>query len=318
MSAPSSRMLSLLSLLQVRRDWPGTELADRLGVSPRTIRRDVDQLRELGYAVAAVKGPDGGYRLDAGSELPPLLFDDDQIVALAIALRAAPGLGRELGEAGSRALATVRRVMPSRLRTRIEALDIGAMTGGGAEVDQAVLVAMSTAVHDAETLRFDYARVGSDAESTRRHVEPHGVVVSGGRWYLVAWDLDRSAWRAFRVDRITPRPPTRIRFRRRAMPGGSAEAFLRRTFRGSGDGAWPCFGEAIVATDASTIAPYLRVDDGTVEPLTDGRCRVRIGAWSWVGVASRLVAFDAPFEVVGPSALADAVGLVAARLTSSA
>src|SRR6185312_16188495 len=164
MSTPSSRLLSLLSLLQARRDWPGGVLADRLGVSPRTVRRDVDRLRELGYPVHATKGPDGGYRLDAGTHMPPLLLDDEQAVALVVALQTASTGVAGVDEAAVRALATLRQVMPARLRAAADGLQVTAVTRGGGrpQVDQAVLLAVGAAVRAREVLRFDYAG-GSDA-----------------------------------------------------------------------------------------------------------------------------------------------------------
>ncbi|MFD8961923.1 helix-turn-helix transcriptional regulator, partial [Streptomyces anulatus] len=255
MPKTSARLLALLSLLQARRDWPGRLLAERLKVSPRTVRRDVDRLRELGYPIAAFKGPDGGYRLDAGAQLPPLLFDDDQAVALAVALRTAAATGAGIGEAAARALTTVRQVMPARLRHRVDALRVTAVerTGGPPrpQADPRVLVTLSAAVHAREVLRFDhspgYAPPPAEAPPAVRRVEPHRLVTWGGRWYLVAWDLDREDWRTFRADRITPRTPTGPRFAPREVPGGDVAAFVAARFQGSdAPGAWPCRGEVIL------------------------------------------------------------------------
>ncbi|MFF2622336.1 helix-turn-helix transcriptional regulator [Oerskovia jenensis] len=223
----SARLLALLSLLQARRDWPGEALAERLRVSPRTVRRDVDRLRELGYPVRATKGPDGGYRLDAGADLPPLLFDDEQAVAVAVALQTSSVSGLE--EPAQRALATIRQVMPARLRGRIDALEVTAVPsardGARPDVDPAVLVAVGSAVRAREVLRFDYdggssPLLGSGDAAFRapRRAEPHHLVTWGGRWYLVAWDLEREDWRTFRVDRMTPRTPTGPRFAPRDLP----------------------------------------------------------------------------------------------------
>ncbi|MGU3435099.1 helix-turn-helix transcriptional regulator [Actinomycetes bacterium M1A6_2h] len=302
MSEPSSRMLALLSLLQVPRDWPGTLLADRLGVSPRTIRRDVDRLRELGYNVAALRGSDGGYRLDAGSQIPPLLLDDDQVVALTVALQVVPALGADIGDAADRALATLRRVMPSRVRHRVDGLTVTALPANRhvALVAPDVLRTLAAASQSNEVVRFDYQ------SGPPRRVEPHGVVASNSRWYLVAWDLDRQDWRSFRIDRITPKMPTGLRFSLRPIPGGSAVEFLRRRFRGSDDGNWTCVGEATMHVDASAIAPYIG-DGSSVEDLGDNRSRVRLGAWSWNAVAASLAQFDADFEDVSPPELQQAV-----------
>ncbi|MFI6734960.1 helix-turn-helix transcriptional regulator [Nonomuraea sp. NPDC050451] len=316
MQKTSSRLLSLLSLLQARRDWPGALLAERLGISPRTVRRDVDRLRELGYPIVATKGPDGGYRLDAGTRLPPLLFDDEQAVALAIALQAATTTGAGIEEAAARALTTVRQVMPARLRHRIDALQITAVEryAPDPQVDSGVLVSVGAAVRAREVLRFDYASPGGDggALSPPRRVEPHHLVTWGGRWYLVAWDLDRADWRTFRADRITPRAPTGPRFTPRELPGGGVAAFVADRFRGSGgSGDWPCRGEVILGLPAAAVSPY--VHDGVVEELGPERCRLVVGSWSWIGLAASVGRFDADIEVVGPAALKDAFAHLARR-----
>ncbi|SUD49443.1 biotin operon repressor [Nocardia otitidiscaviarum] len=378
MPKTSARLLALLSLLQARRDWPGDLLADRLDVSVRTVRRDIDRLRELGYPILAIKGPDGGYRLDAGTRLPPLLFDDEQAVALTVALRLAATSGADIAEDAARALATVGQVMPARLRHRIDALPIAAVETTAAQpvpqVGRDVLAALGAAVFTREVLRFDYApalpagpagtavpattatqvtpatpmppatpdpepavgavglevpagsahsaaRAGRDGgevvTSRPRRVEPHHLVARGGRWYLVAWDLDREDWRVFRVDRIAPRIPTGPRFRPRELPGGDVSAFIAGRFRGS-DGAegWPCVGEVILTGDIAEIVPH--VHDGTVTRLAADRCHLTLGSWSWVGVAAAIGRFDADFEVVGPPALAAACARLARRYGAAA
>ena len=308
----SSRMLTLLSLLQVRRDWPGLVLAQRLEISERTVRRDVDRLRELGYRIHAIKGRDGGYRLEAGSELPPLLFDDEQAVVLAVALQTVTLAGTGFVEPAARALATVRQVMPSRLRHRIDALEVTVLNSGAdaAPVSTAVLLVLGRVIRDREVLRFDYA-----SGATPRRVEPHHLVAQAGRWYLVAWDLDRDDWRIFRVDRIAPRTPSGPHFIPRPVPGGDVGAYVSGRFKGS-DGAdeWPCRGEVILSTSSAEIAPYLGAD--MVEDLGAHRCRVFLGSWSWVALAASIGRFDAEIEVVGPPELADAFRELAERFTS--
>ena len=312
MQKTSARLLSLLSLLQVQRDWPGLLLAERLDVSHRTVRRDVDRLRELGYPIAAIKGPDGGYRLEAGKEMPPLLFDDDQAVALAITLQTATTSGAGIDEAAARALNTIRQVMPARLRRRIDAVQFTAVGRDGeqSDVPQDVLTALSGVVRNHEELRFDYA--GSDVP---RRVEPHHLVTQGGRWYLIAWDVDRADWRVFRADRITPKIPTGPRFAPRDLPGGDVASFLTGRFRGS-DGStndWPCRGEAVLAMSARRAAHF--VGDGTVESLGSGRCRVHLGAWSWPALAASFGRFDADIGSVEPAALRGAFEGLAERFT---
>ncbi|WP_051393323.1 helix-turn-helix transcriptional regulator [Glycomyces arizonensis] len=320
MTRSPSRMLTLLSLLQTRRDWPGRVLAERLGISDRTLRRDVDHLRELGYRIRAVKGPDGGYRLEAGAELPPLLFDDDQAVAIALALGTAAGSGAADGESALRALKTVRRVMPSRLRHRIDGMAFTTLpTESAALVAPEVLVAVSAAVSAREVLRFDYLAVGRDrdAPEARRRAEPHHVVFSDGRWYLLAWDLDADDWRVYRMDRMRPRIPTGPRFTPREVPGGDVHDFLAGRFKGSGGGsAWPCTGEVVLELPAREAAPF--VHDGVVEELAPDRCRLVLGAWSWTALAAAIGRFDAPVAEVAPRALADAFALLSRRFADAA
>jgi predicted DNA-binding transcriptional regulator YafY len=327
MPKTSARLLSLLSLLQARRDWPGALLAERLDISPRTVRRDIDRLRELGYPIAAFKGPEGGYRLEAGTALPPLLFDDEQAIALALALQVVTTNGAGVEEAAVRALTTIRQVMPARLRHRVDALRVTTVEptapGGNAQVEGRTLMALGAAVHAREVLRFDYASTtpapGSDDRADRppRRVEPHHLVTYAGRWYLVAWDLGREDWRTFRADRITPRIPTGPRFTPRDVPGGDVAAFVAGRFSGSGPlGDWLCRGEVILHVAASAVAPYVR--DGIVEELGPDRCRLVLGAWSWPGLAATIGRFDADIEVVGPPELRDAFGLLARRYADAA
>ncbi|MFD7712311.1 helix-turn-helix transcriptional regulator [Streptomyces sp. NPDC059786] len=317
MPKTSARLLALLSLLQTRRDWPGSLLAERLDISLRTVRRDVDRLRELGYPIAAAKGPEGGYRLGAGTDLPPLLFDDEQAIALTLALQVAatsPASGH--AEAAARALHTIRQVMPARLRNRIDPLRVTAVgqptTRPAATVDGDKLLALSAAAHSHETLRLDYG--AEDPDRPPRRVEPHHVVTSNGRWYLVAFDLDRQDWRVFRADRITLRTPNGPRFSPRQLPGGDVAAFVTSRFRGSTDttGAWPCTGTVVLGVDAAALAPY--VHDGVLEELGPGRCRLTLGSWSWTALAAAIARFDADITVVGPPELTHAFAHLAQRL----
>jgi predicted DNA-binding transcriptional regulator YafY len=327
MPKTSARLLSLLSLLQARRDWPGAALAERLEVSPRTVRRDVDRLRELGYPILAVKGPDGGYRLGAGPELPPLLFDDEQAVALAAALQTAVISGAGLEEAAARALSTVRQVMPARLRHRIDTLQVTAVERPAARAHPragiGVLMTLSAAIHAREMLRFDYTpqfppgNAGETPPPPRR-AQPHHLVTRGGRWYLVAWDLDRGDWRTFRADKITPRTPNGPRFTPRQLPGGNVAAFVTSRFQGSPDGTdgWPCRGEVILSLPAAAIVPYTR--EAIIEELGPDRCRLILGAWSWAGLAATIGRFDTDIEVIGPDDLKAAFAQLARRYASAA
>ncbi|NRQ35482.1 WYL domain-containing protein [Nonomuraea sp. NN258] len=340
MPKTSARLLALLSLLQARRDWPGTLLAERLDVSTRTVRRDVDRLRELGYPIATSKGPDGGYRLDAGADLPPLLFDDEQAVALAIALQTTAATGSTSGsgiaEAAARALNTVRQVMPARLRHRIDALQVTVVEPPAARPEPGpagdVLVALGAAVHARQELRFDHTpATATGAEPAPggglvppRRVQPHHLVTWRGRWYLLAWDLDRADWRIFRADRITPRTPLGPRFTPRELPGdgasGGVAGFVTGRFRGSdgsaGPDGWPCRGEVILDRPAAEVSRYSR--DAVVEDLGGDRCRLVLGSWSWVGLAAALGRFDARIEVVGPDELRAAFARLAGRYADAA
>jgi predicted DNA-binding transcriptional regulator YafY len=319
----TSRLLRLLSLLQTRRDWPGSLLAARLEISHRTVRRDIDRLREMGYAIEATMGPEGGYRLDAGSELPPLLFDDDQVIALAVALQAATLTGVGIQESALRALTTVRQVMPSRLRHRLNALEfttIPRRPGDTApdSVSPNALITLSAAARAHEVLRFDYADGRAAAERLApRRVEPHYLVTSQGRWYLVAWDLERDEWRLFRADRITPRTPTGPRFTPREIPGGDVAEYVSARFKGSdATNDWPCIGKVILHRAAHDVLPFAGA--GIVEDLGPERCSLEVGSWSWVSLAATLNRFDTDIEVLHPPELRSAFAQLAARNAATA
>jgi len=301
MANTSARMLRLLSLLQTHRYWPGGELADRLEVSPRTLRRDVDRLRELGYPVDANRGVAGGYQLQAGAAVPPLLLDDEEAVAIAVGLRtAAAGAVAGFEETSVRALAKVIQLLPPRLRRRIDALQ--AMTtpgvlGGGPTLDATVLTTIAMACRAEERLRFAYQ--GRDASPTSRHVEPHRLVALGRRWYLMAWDLDRADWRSFRVDRMTDPSLTGARFRPREIPGGDPVAWLRSRMR-----AIPTRYEVSIVLHAPEAEIRTVVGQwGTVEPLDGDSCRLRMSVddLSWpvmvVGVLGARFSIESPAEL---------------------
>jgi predicted DNA-binding transcriptional regulator YafY len=315
MANTSTRTLRLLSLLQSHRYWPGGELAERLGVSVRTLRRDVDRLRELGYPVEAQRGVDGGYQLAAGAALPPLVVDDEEAVALAVGLQAAAqGAVEGIAESSVRVLAKVVQVMPARLRRRVEALR--AMTvpggwGGGdrASVEPGVLTSVALACRDSEHLRFDYTASGD--RRSERHVEPHRLVSLGRRWYLVAYDLGRHDWRSFRVDRITGPRGAGSRFRPRELPAADAAAYVRARLDNL---PRPYRVEVLVDAPAATVRE--RVGRwGTVEEVDAGRCRMRMTTDSleWATIAVGTLAAD--FRVVGPPELVDHVRSWAGRFT---
>ncbi|MFD5316397.1 helix-turn-helix transcriptional regulator [Streptomyces sp. NPDC127098] len=318
MANTSSRTLRLLSLLQTHRYWPGTELADRLDVSVRTLRRDVDRLRELGYPVEARRGVEGGYQLAAGAALPPLVIDDDEAVALVVALRAGAQGGAEgIAEPSVRVLSKVTRVLPARLRRRVEALH--AMTvpagwgaAGDASFDPAVLTVLALACRDDEQLRFTYT--AASGEPTERHVEPHRLVCLGRRWYLVAYDLTRHDWRTFRIDRLSGPRTTGGRFRPRPLPAADAAEFVRSGLR---ELPRPHRVEVLVDAPAPTVRA--RVGRwGTVEEVDATHCRLLMTAdtLNWPMLA--LGTLDADFTVLAPPELRDELRTWGTRFTRAA
>ncbi|MER6407048.1 YafY family protein [Streptomyces viridosporus] len=313
----SARLLRLLSLLQAHREWSGADLAERLGVSPRTVRRDVERLRGLGYPVDASPGTGGGYRLGAGAELPPLLLDDDEAVAVVVGLRAAAGQGvAGIGETSVRALAKLEQVLPNRLRRRVGALNaftVPMLRGPRADaVDPAVLTELAHLCRDAERLRFEYR--GHDGTPTRRTVEPHRLVCSEHRWYLVAWDLDRADWRTFRADRITPRPPHGPRFVPREPPAEDLAAYVSR---GVSTHVYASHAVIRLLVPVEEAAGRISPSEGTLEAEGPASCVLRTGAASLDVMVLHVMMLGFEFEVLEPAALIDAVRTVRDRLARS-
>ncbi|MBC9730434.1 YafY family protein [Streptomyces sp. TRM68367] len=313
-----ARLLQLLSLLQTPREWPGGELAERLGVSRRTVRRDVDRLRELGYPVQASKGADGGYRLIAGKAMPPLVLDDEEAVAIAVGLRAGAGHAVEgVDEASVRALAKLEQVLPGRLRHRVSVLQAATTpltSGDGASIAPETLTVMASAVAGRERLRFAYR--AADGTESRRLTEPYRLVSTGQRWYLVAYDLDRGDWRTFRVDRVSEPFATGARFAPREMPTGSAAEYLRQSMWGR----QVTYDVSVsFAAPAEQVAVELPGWLGAPEPVDAGSCRVRatVGdALDWL--AFRLAVLGFEFTVEGPEELVRCVRELGARLSRAA
>ncbi|MFJ8084358.1 helix-turn-helix transcriptional regulator [Streptomyces sp. NPDC096205] len=303
----SARLLRLLSLLQAHREWSGPELAERLGVTPRTVRRDVDRLRELGYPVHASPGTGGGYQLGVGAELPPLLLDDDEAVAVAVGLRTAAGQGVEgIGESSVRALAKLEQVLPHRLRRRVSALNTFTVpmfrdTRPDA-VDPALLTELAGLCRDAERLRFAYE--DHEGAATRRTVEPHRLVCSERRWYLVAWDLDRADWRTFRVDRITPRPPHGPRFTPREPPADDLAAYVSR---GVSTRVYAAQAAVRLLVPLEEAAQHVSPSAGTLEAETETTCILRAGAGSLDVMVVHVMMLGVEFEVLEPAGLTDAI-----------
>ncbi|WP_045742328.1 helix-turn-helix transcriptional regulator [Actinoplanes rectilineatus] len=317
MANTSARMLRLLSLLQTHRYWPGAELAGRLEVSPRTLRRDVDRLRDLGYPVDASRGVAGGYQLQAGAAVPPLLLDDEEAVAIVVGLRsAAAGSVAGFEETSVRALAKVIQLLPPRLRRRVDAVravTAPAVPGDGPILDPGVLTTIALACRGEERLRFTHTASGG--EPMRRHVEPHRLVSLGRRWYLVAWDLDRGDWRNFRLDRLTDPEPAGARFRPRELPGGDPVAWIRErlaTLPNRYDVS------VVVAAPAERVRAVMG-DWTKVEPLTDrARCRIRMSVDDLGWPVMVLGVLGAPFTVESPPELREHVGRVAETLLRGA
>jgi predicted DNA-binding transcriptional regulator YafY len=290
----SARLLRLLSLLEARRDWTGAELADRLGVTTRTVRKDVERLRNLGYTIDAKPGLAGGYRLGIGATLPPLLLDGDEAVAVVLGLRtAAGGAVAGIEETSVRALIKLERLLPSRLRRRVGALAATILTleGPGPSVAADTLTTIAAACRDHERLRFDYR--SHDAAASARHTEPHRLVNSARRWYLIAWDLDRHDWRTFRVDRIDLHPPTGHRFTPRDLPD---EEVTDRLARGLATATWRYRTRVTVHAPAADIAARLPAAI-TVEPVDTDTCVIDVGSDDPRMLALNLGLLDADFSI---------------------
>jgi predicted DNA-binding transcriptional regulator YafY len=316
MNETASRLLNLLSLLQARRDWPGGELADRLEVSGRTIRRDIERLRELGYPVESLTGPAGGYRLRAGTAMPPLLLDDEEAIAIAVGLRtAALASVAGIDETAVRALVKLEQVLPSHLRRRVRALQSATLTlpGGGPTVDPQFLTVIAAACRDSECVRFAYR--SRDGVDSRREVEPHSLVNLGRRWYLVAWDRGRRDWRTFRVDRLARPASTGVRFTPRRLPAKDVADYVSRNLS-----AAPNRYEARVTlhAPAEEVRGRVPVQWGTVERIDARTCEYRTGDDHLDWLAIRIAMLGVEFEVHEPPELIAHVRALARRLKGAA
>ena len=317
---PTSRTLQLLSLLQTHRTWTSTELAERLQVTDRTVRRDIDRLRELGYPVDATPGVAGGYRLAAGAHLPPLVLDDDEAVAIAVGLRSAASAAiAGMEETSLRALAKLEQLLPDRLRRRTSAIHSNLSTyrwadPEGREVDAETLAVLAQACRDHEEVRFDYRR--RDGEESQRLVQPNQLVSLGRRWYLAAWDVRRDDWRTFRLDRMDRARLAGARFAPRTPPGGDAAAYVAQSVQ---DTPKPHVVELTVACSADEAVDALRWHDAEV--TEDGeRCRVVLRAeeQAWLVASVARVALLADVTVHGSGDVVDAVAALGRRLTAAA
>ncbi len=320
MANTSSRTLRLLSLLQTHRFWAGAELAGRLEVSERTLRRDIERLRDLGYPVLSHRGVEGGYQLGPGGSMPPLVVDEDEAIAMVVALGGtASGLSGSLAEASLSALSKVVQVLPTRLRRRAEALraaTVDSPFSQAPEVEAGVLSAVAQAVRDQERLRFGYTAKGGSApgEELRRHVEPHRLVTVGRTWYLLGYDLDRQDWRSFRLDRLRDPEGTRAIFRPRDIPGGDAAAYVRKGLSRGETLHLVITVEATEAHVSARIGPW-----ATIVAADDRSCRLEIEAndvrWAAFGVAM----LEAPVTIESaPDDLVETLDAWSARLAAAA
>jgi predicted DNA-binding transcriptional regulator YafY len=313
MTGSASRLLELLSLLQARPYWPGGELADRLEVSGRTVRRDVERLRDLGYPVESLTGPAGGYRLRAGAAMPPLLLDDDEAIAIAVGLRtAARASVAGIEETSVRALVKLEQVLPSHLRRRVAALGSATVMppAPGPTVDPQALTVIAAACRDSECLRFRYRR--RDGAESRRNVEPRSLVNHGRRWYLVAWDRGRDDWRTFRIDRLRTPASTGVRFTPRRLPARDAAAYVQQSITSA-----PTRFEARVTLRAPLEEVKGRVPGhwGSLAAIDDGTCEFRTGDDDLAWLALRVAMLGVDFEVHEPPELREELRALATRLS---
>ncbi|MFO7250820.1 MAG: YafY family protein [Actinomycetes bacterium] len=310
----TERVLTLLGLLQQRQVWTGPELAERLGVTPRTVRRDVERLRALGYPVHAERGVGGGYRLGRGQDLPPLLLDDEEAIATAVALLAgAGGTVAGAGEAALRALTKLDRVLPTRLRHEVRALaaSVESFGGGGrVPVDAETLMTLARACRDEVEVEFDYPSRG---EVRRRRVEPYRLVTSDRRWYLFAYDLDRDDWRSFRVDRMSGVAARTWRFRPRPAPDAAAYVQESVTSR-----VYPHQARFLVHAPAEAVRAQIPPSAAVVRPSGPGRCEVEAGAADLDYLLVHMALLGHDFAVLDPPELAERCGVLARRLLTAA
>ncbi len=307
----STRLLELLSLLQARRHWAGAELADRLEVGTRTVRRDVERLRRLGYPIEATPGAGGGYRLGAGATMPPLLLDEEEAVAVAIGLRTATSVGVSgIEETSVRALAKLEQMLPARVRRRVGALGWATVppAGFGPVVDPEILAGIAACCRDRERLRFAYSAY--DGRRARRLVEPLRLVHTGRRWYLVAWDVAREDWRTFRVDRIEPPLAFDRRFPERPPPAEDIAAYVARGVSSARD---QYQARVLLNAPMALVQPRVPSWAGTLEPQGEDACILHTGS-DWLGgLAVYIANIGVDFRVLDPPELRERVRDLAAR-----
>ena len=311
----SVRLLHLLSLLQIRRDWTGADLAGRLEVTTRTVRNDIERLRILGYEVHSSTGITGGYRLAPGSTLPPLLLDDDEAVAVAVGLAAAAsGSVTGIEETSLRAMAKLEQTLPTRLRNRVDALRLATVsaTGRRPTVEAGILTLIARACRDHQQLGFDY--LSRNGTASKRRVEPHRLVYTGRRWYLLAWDRDRDAWRTFRADRISEPLSTGARFTPREPPEDAANHVLR----GVGSRAWKHQARIQLHDSVDVVSDTLPPEAGLLHPIDEHNCLLETGSDSLHDLVRYITSLNVQFTVLDPPELRTILRELAERYTQAA
>jgi len=316
MLGTSARLLRLLTLLQSRRSWTGPELVARLEVTARTLRRDVDRLRSLGYPVDSTSGVAGGYRFGAGTELPPLILDDEEALAVSLGLRTgAAGGVAGMEEVSLRALTKLEQVMPARLRRRLSALHAAVvpLARSGPTVDAGTLAAIAAACRDSARLAFGYR--DNAGAGTDRQVEPAGLVHTGWRWYLVAWDLGRDDWRTFRLDRIAGQVTTGASFFPRPPPEGGLAAYVSRSVAVA---AYPVRASVLLHAPIAEMARKVSPSAGVLESAGPNRCLLHAGAPSLDALAVWMSLLGVDFEIRDPPEAREHLRRLAARAARAA
>jgi predicted DNA-binding transcriptional regulator YafY len=322
MSEIATRTLELLSLLKAQKEWTGRDLAARLKVSTRTVRRDVERLRELGYPLEAEKGPGGAYRLAPGKILPPLIFDDEQAIAIALALQTAPSSVKDMGDAVKRALQTVRDLLPHELARRLETFHIQTIDNvwelAPPEVSSVLLASLSSAAQDRHLIKFQYrSRSVESLDDVPVVAEPHKLVVWSGRWYLIAYNQREHSWHAYRLDRISDLRLPGWRFTPHEFPEDDVTRFIQlQPDRGDTLDSWPCLGTVRMNCPVELVAKWAP-GGANIESIDDRTTRITMGAWSWAGLLGLLATFDSDFVVEGPPQLAATATRMAGRLTQA-
>lgn len=316
MSEIASRTLQILSLFQTQKEWPGEELAERLDVSPRTVRRDIMRLRELGYPVVAGKGPGGFYRLTPGSQLPPLIFDDEQAIAIALALQTAPSSIQGMNDS---TLQTVRDLLPEHLARRLKTFQIeqidNAWDLAPPKVSSSLLASISSAAQQRELIKFEYRTSEGSAEGALVVAEPHKLVVWSGRWYLIAYSQHQHSWHAFRLDRVSGLSLPGWGFKPREFPEDDVTNFVQmHPDRGDTDDSWPCLGTVRMVCPVKVVAKWAP-GGANLESIDEQTTRITMGAWSWAALLGLLATFDSDFVIESPPELAEAANHIAHRLT---